>query len=72
MIIAAVAEFVVARGEKAIIFCQNPTEQEILNCLLNLCGIKSVAHLSRYEMSERKKTIQIFNKQLSRDQLNPK
>jgi hypothetical protein len=68
MIIAAIANFVVAKGEKVIIFCQNPTEQEILNYILNLLGFKSEAHMSRYDTHVKRELVERFNRPLSRNQ----
>jgi hypothetical protein len=68
MIIAAVANFVVTKGEKVIIFCQNPTEQEILNCILNLLGFKSEAHMSRYDTHVKRELVKRFNRPLARNQ----
>jgi hypothetical protein len=67
-IVAAVANFVVAKGEKVIIFCQNPTEPEILNCILNLLGFKSEAHMSRYDTHVKRELVKRFNRPLARNQ----
>ncbi|CAO2652403.1 Nn.00g006860.m01.CDS01 [Neocucurbitaria sp. VM-36] len=52
---------IVARArEKVIIWCMNPTEQEILNCILNLCGVRSVALLARYNTADKADILRQF------------
>ncbi|KAH9859289.1 hypothetical protein J1614_012176 [Plenodomus biglobosus] len=40
LILALIADWVGRQGEKVLICCANPTEQEILNAILNLCGVR--------------------------------
>jgi hypothetical protein len=68
MIIGAVADFVVAKGEKVIIFYQNPTEQEILISIFNILGFKSEAHMSRYDTYVKRELVERFNRPLARNQ----
>lgn len=35
--------------EKVIVWCSNPTKQEIINCMLSVCGVRSRALLSKIQ-----------------------
>jgi len=61
-IFALIADWYAFDNQKTIIFCQNPQEQEILNCMLNLAGVKSKAHLSRYSSDDKKAMVDAFNR----------
>jgi superfamily II DNA or RNA helicase len=61
LMLAHVADLHVVKGEKILIFSQNPTKQEIINCLLNIAGLKSAAHMSRYAANVKASLINAFN-----------
>lgn len=54
-------ERVVHGREKLLVFCNGPTEQEFLNAVFNLCGLRSKALLARYDGATRKGLVDQFN-----------
>lgn len=52
----------VALGHKMKVFNRNPTEQEIVNCLLNVAGLALLAHLAQYDATYKRKIVDAFTK----------
>jgi hypothetical protein len=66
--LAILTDWVARSHDKVIVWCLSPSEQEIQNCILNLCGIRSVALLARYDSATRAGIIQRFNTPLAASQ----
>lgn len=65
LILALIADWVGRQGHKVLIWALNPTEQELLNAILNLCGVRSVALLARYSAADKASILDRFKQPLS-------